>query len=458
MIEKILVIDDDQGIRYALSEALRKSGYLVDLANSAEEALQKIRTVPYELLLLDVRLPGMSGIDALPLFKQIDPGVDIIVITGHGTKDVGLQAIQMGAYDYFTKPFSLKEIEIVIKRAMAKRHLESEIKSLREEIKQGGKLIGQSEGMKAVKALITRIAPLDTTVLITGESGTGKELVAEMIHDQSRRAGGPLVKVNCAAIPETMLETELFGHEKGAFTGAHILKQGKFELANKGSLVLDEVGEMPISIQGKLLRAVEQKEVDRLGGKKPLAVDVRLIASTNRDLQELIAEKQFRGDLYYRLNVAAVHLPPLRERREDIPLLAQHLLDKINFKLGMSLRGISKDGVGCLLAYHWPGNVRELANVLERAAISGSQEVLTLSDLQSLLQRSNAVPHSSSPGGAPISLSATLEEIERAIIAGALQKTAGVQVKAAELLGLTPKNLWKKMRTLGISSDKFKRH
>ncbi len=263
---------------------------------------------------------------------------------------------------------------------------------MREEIKYGGKLIGQSDGMKAVKALINRIAPLDTTVLITGESGTGKELVAEMIHDQSRRAGGPLVKVNCAAIPETMLESELFGHEKGAFTGAHIQKPGKFELANKGSLVLDEVGEMPISIQGKLLRAVEQKEVDRLGGRKPIAVDVRLIASTNRDLQELIAEKQFRGDLYYRLNVAAIHLPPLRERREDIPLLAQHLLDKINFKLGMSLRGISKEGVGCLLAYHWPGNVRELANVLERAAISGSQEVLTLSDLQNILERSTAGP------------------------------------------------------------------
>ncbi len=452
MPEKILVVEDDHSMRFALSKVLEKEGYAVVGTISAEEALEKLRISSFTLAILDIRLPGMSGLDAIPLMKELAAELEIIVITAYGTTDLAFEAIQKGAYDYFTKPFSLTEIQTVVRRGVEKSKLNSEINRLRQRLQDERVLIGESDAIKAVKALIDRIAPLDTTVLITGESGTGKELVAEMIHDQSRRAGGPLVQVNCAAIPETMLESELFGHEKGAFTGAHIQKPGKFELANKGSLVLDEVGEMPISIQGKLLRAVEQKEVDRLAGRKPLAVDVRLIASTNRDLQELIAEKKLRGDLYYRLNVAAIHLPPLRERREDVPLLAHHFLWKINLKLRTCIHFITKDAMEALLFYGWPGNVRELSNVVERAAIHCATRVLSLSDVQSAFAASPirqclamALPCDS--------LSNTLQEIERSLIIEALRKTAGVQVQAAELLGLGAKNLWKKMKKHAIHSS-----
>ena len=455
MPEKILVVEDDHSMRFALSKVLEKEGYTVVGTISAEEGLEKLRDSSFTLAIVDIRLPGMSGLDAIPLMKELAAELEIIVITAHGTKDLAFDAIKKGAYDYFTKPFSLTDIQTVIKRGVEKSKLNSEIHSLRQRLQGERLLIGESDGMKAVKALINRLAPLDTTVLITGESGTGKEIVAEMIHDQSRRAGGPLVKVNCAAIPDTMLESELFGYEKGAFTGAHTQKPGKFELADKGSLVLDEVGEMPIAIQGKLLRAVEQKEIDRLGGKKPLALDVRLIASTNRDLPKLIAEKQFRGDLYYRVNVAAIHLPPLRERREDIPLLAQHFLGKVNLKLGTNIHSIARDAIETLLFYGWPGNVRELASVVKRAAIHCTTRMLSLSDVQAAF------------AGLPLkhylamelpceSLSNTLEEIERNLIIEALRKTAGVQVQAAELLGLGAKNLWKKMKKHAIQSSSIK--
>jgi two-component system response regulator AtoC len=451
MPERILVVDDDESVQSALSKALTKRGYSVEQFGSAEPALEAMKGKPFDLVLLDVKLPGISGIEAFPLMKELDPNVVIIVMTGHDTRDVALNAIRAGAYDYFAKPFNLGEMEIIVRRALEKRRLERELQALRDRLapRDYPHLIGESESIKAVTALVERVARLESNVLITGDSGTGKELVADMIHARSKRAGGPFIKINCAAIPETLLESELFGHERGAFTGAHSQKPGKFELAQNGTILLDEVGDMPFSIQAKLLRVVEQKQVERLGGRKPVSLDARIIASTNQDLPELIGSKAFRQDLYYRLNVASVHLPPLRERKEDVPLLVRHFLQEINLRMGVDLSGISRDAMEVLLAYDWPGNVRELSNILERAAILSIGSTLNLVEVRSAFQRT---PMKISVAGEDkaISLRQTLEDVERRLIVDAVQKSGGVQSEAAKALGLSPKNLWKKIQKHAI--------
>ncbi|MBF0480430.1 MAG: sigma-54-dependent Fis family transcriptional regulator [Desulfovibrionaceae bacterium] len=448
MAEKILVIEDDPAFRAMLAEALHEKGYEGALVGSAEEGVARLKKELFDLVITDVMLPGMSGIEALSLIKQADPALDVIVMTAHSTRDSALEAVRRGAYDYFTKPFSLNEMEIVIRRALERRALRAELSALKNSLSGAGRvpvIVGQSPAMLRLIEMVQRVAALDTTVLITGESGTGKEVVADAIQAYSKRAAERFIKVNCAAIPETLLESELYGHEKGAYTGAVSLKKGKFELAHKGTILLDELGDMPLSLQPKLLRAVEQRVIERLGGGAPIDIDVRIIAATNQELAKLIEEKKFRADLYYRLSVATVNLPPLRERKEDLPALAAHFLEKINPKTGTDLRGLSREAMALLFDYDWPGNIRQLANVLERAAITSRGDVLTESDIRQAFENS---PRAGVRESAPRTgtLRENLRAFERTMIADALRQASGVQTEAARLLGVSPKNLWNKIQ------------
>ncbi len=461
MAVSILVVDDDLAFRGMLAEALGDKGFVVDTAGSAEEGLEKAKSGRYDLILTDVKLPGMSGVDSIPLLRKADPLADIIVMTAYSSKDSGLEALKRGAYDYFTKPFSLAEMEVVLRRAVERRALQAQVKTLRRNLDAGDpvrRLIGQSEAMRRVAAMVERVAELDVNVLITGESGTGKELVADVVHALSVRASGPFIKINCAAIPDNLLESELFGHEKGAFTGALASRPGKFELAQGGSILLDEIGDMPLHLQPKLLRAVEQKMVERVGGAKPVSFDARIIAATNQDLSELMAVKKFRGDLYYRLNVAAIPLPSLRQRREDLPLLAEHFLARINAQMGTDIVGVSPEAMRMLHDHDWPGNVRQFANTLERAAIFCHGARLSMQDVELAFQRSSG-PAAQSPGpglalppeGTP--LRQAVQDYEKGLILSALKRTNGVQTEAAKLLGVSAKNLWNKLQKHGIDPD-----
>jgi two-component system response regulator AtoC len=451
MPEQVLVVDDDPSVQSALHKALVKRGYEVERASSAEAALEKMKASRFDLIVLDVRLPGISGMEAIPLIREIDPLVVIIVITGHDTKEMAMQAIQSGAYDYFPKPFSFGEVEIVIKRALEKRRLQAESDALRETLigVASRKFIGRSDAIVGVMKAVERIAPTETTVLITGESGTGKELIADLIHYRSRRVAGPYVQVNCAAIPEGLLESELFGYEKGAFTGATSAKPGMFEWAQHGTILLDEVGDMPLSTQVKILRVVEQKQVERLGARSSTPVDIRIVAATNQELPELIRERKFREDLYFRLNVASIRIPPLRERKEDIPLLVQHFLHEVNRELGTRLRGVSPQALEKLLAHPWPGNVRELVNVLKRAALMSRGDLLDSTDMDHSLQGGPPTPVLRGYGQS-LSLWETVQQVEKSLILDALHRSNGQQSEAAKLLGVGAKNLWKKIRKHGI--------
>jgi len=467
MAENILVIEDDAAFREMLVEALTSKGFTVHSAGSVEEGLRLLGETPVDLVLTDVMLPGKSGIEAVSLIRDMAPATDVIVMTGYSTREKALEAVRRGAYDFFSKPFSLTELEIVMRRALERRGLRAELASLRTSLRQargGPVIVGQSEGIRRVVELIHRVAGLDSTVLVTGESGTGKEVVSDAVHALSKRAAGPFIKVNCAAIPENLLESELFGHEKGAFTGALTLKKGKFELAQGGTLMLDELGDMPLFLQPKLLRAVEQRQIERVGGARPIDIDIRIIAATNQDLPRLVEEKAFRADLYYRLSVAVIRIPPLRERKEDLPLLVEHFLSRINVKLGMNLRGITREAMGLLYAHDWPGNVRQLANVLERAAIMSTGEVLEAGHFRDAFRVRTQAPGQGEcpiPGGAAgggehvASLRQTLEDVERSMIETALARTHGVQKEAAALLGVSPKNLWNKIQKHGIDPARF---
>jgi len=458
MPEKILLIEDDAAFQAMLCEALEARGYAVLCAGSAEEGLRRLSDTAFDLILTDVKLPGASGIEAIPRLKEAGPGADIIVMTAYSTRETAVKAVKLGAYDYFSKPFSLSELEVVIRRTLEKQRLQAEVSSLRETLMKKGplsKIIGQSLSMRQVVSLVARVAVLDTTVLITGESGTGKELIADALHGLSPRATGPFIKVNCAAIPENLMESELFGHEKGAFTGAGASRPGKFELAQKGTLLLDEIGDMPLTIQPKLLRSVEQKQVERLGGGRPMDIDVRILAATNQDLRARVKEKVFREDLYYRLNVASIPLPPLRERKQDIPLLAGHFLDAINARLGTALTGPAPGALDELMAHDWPGNVRQLANTLERAAINAKTPALAAGDVKRALQTlDRQIPDLAPSSGLP--LREALRETEKDLIVQALTKTKGRQKSAANLLGITPKNLWNKIKKHGLDPKALK--
>lgn len=457
---RILIVDDDTAFQGMLREAVHEKGFDVSSAYSAEEGIAAAADGAYNLILLDVRLPGMSGIEAIPRIREASPATEIIVMTGYAEKDSAMQAIRRGAYDYFTKPFSLAEMEIVIRRALEKQRLQRQVRSLRRTLdKEGpvGRIIGQSEPMWRVKELVERVAPLDATVLIIGETGTGKELIADTVHALSARAEGPFVKINCAAIPENLLESELFGHEKGSFTGALSTKRGKFEIASGGTILLDEIGDMPLHLQPKLLRAVEQKQVERVGGAKAIACDVRIVAATNVDLAAQVREKKFREDLFYRLNVAAIHLPPLRERRDDLPLLAEHFIGRIATRLGTGAPQISSQAMRVLYEYDWPGNVRQFANVLERAAIFRKGEIIEPGDVD-FGQGPVRSPLADAAEGAhvesPLPLRDAVNLYEKNLILTALRQASGVQTAAAKRLGISAKNLWNKLQKHGIEPDR----
>lgn len=460
MAEKILIVDDDRAFQGMLVEALTDKGYAVDTAPTAEDGIKKAGAGSYDLILHDIKLPGMSGLEALPHLADAAPGVDVIVMTGYASKDSGVVAMQRGAYDYFTKPFSLSEMEVVVRRAMEKRRMQVELAELKKHGKSSplNDIIGQSPAMAAVKERITRIAELNADVLIMGETGTGKELVSDTIHALSARAKGPFVKINCAAIPENLIESELFGHEKGAFTGAAAAKQGKFEQAKGGSIMLDELGEMPIHLQPKLLRAVEQKQAERLGGVKPIKYDVRIIAATNLDLEERIAAGEFRSDLYYRLNVATLILPPLRDRKSDLPQLAEFFLNRANRRLGTDIASISSEAMEIFFNYDWPGNIRQLANAVERAAIFCTTSSITAAEVDQAFSNKQPEPEQQAAGlpETDLPLKQALIQYERYLIENALRRNSGTQTDAADALGISAKNLWNKLKKHGIDPAQFK--
>jgi len=413
---RILVADDEDSMRFLLREVMRREGYDVEVAADGEQALQMVRAGSFDLAILDVRMPGMDGMQALKEMRRIRPGLVVVMITAHGNTDLAIQAMREGAYDYFNKPFELEELRIVVRRALEKHALLNQVANLESKLRRRARfdrIIGQSDAMQQVFALLERVVTNDINVLITGESGTGKELIAQAVHYQSPRRDKPFVSVNCAAIPENLLESELFGHEKGSFTGAIGTHIGKFESANGGSIFLDEIGDMPLPLQVKLLRVLQEREVCRIGARKSLHVDIRVIAATNKNLLKEVEEHRFREDLYFRLNVLPIHLPPLRKRASDIPLLVESLIGALNGRLSRNILGVAPEAMQAFMNYSWPGNVRELENVLQRSMVMAGGTLLQLQDLPPQVQEarrnrpvSNATDNSAAVSSASVSGSA----------------------------------------------------
>jgi DNA-binding NtrC family response regulator len=456
--ERILVVEDDASMGFFLSEAMRKEGYQVDVVASGEEALDKIGHDRFNLVILDLRLPSMDGMEVLANIKVTTPELVVIMITAHGSKDTAIEAIRKGAYDYFTKPFDINEMRVVVKRALERGSLQDELRQLKETVeKRRGfyNIVGKSKEIRDVFDMAETVFYNDITVLITGESGTGKELIAEAIHYNSPRRAKPFVKLNCVAIPETLLESELFGYEKGAFTGATRQKLGKFELANHGTLLLDEIGDMSLTTQAKLLRVLQEKEVERVGGVAPIKVDVRIIASTNQDLAQLVKGQRFREDLYFRLNVLPIHIPPLRDRGEDIPLLVNHFIDLSNTQFHKDIERFSDDAMELLINYSWPGNVRELENVVQRAAILSKETVIQEWSLPPEIRgRRRETFFDMEKLERGLSLNEKVEifvsEAEKTFIVQALDEVGWKREKAASLLRISVKTLYNKMNKYGL--------
>ncbi len=441
----ILVVDDDPEMTTVLQEVLSEEGWEIETAEDGEEALTKLHQREYALLLTDLRMPRMAGLTLMEQAKLLYPDMQVIVITAFGTIDSAIEAMKQGAYDYITKPFHLEEMLLTIRKALKERSLHREVLRLRQEIEQTyefANIIGKSQVMQTLFTQMQRVAQSAANVLITGESGTGKELVAKAIHYHSDRKQGPFVAVNCGAIPEELLESELFGYERGAFTGAQREKVGLFEAADQGSLFLDEISEMPAALQVKLLRAIQEKEIRRVGATQTRRVDVRIIAATHRDLLAEVKEGRFREDLYYRLHVLPLHVPSLRERPEDIPLLANHFLKKFAEVNGKPVQGISEPALKILMEYSWPGNVRELENVMERAVILGRFEVITPADLPEALVAHQPEYVLFDRGGRR---RMTLEELEREYILQVLEEVKGNKQQAAERLGIDRKTLYRRL-------------
>jgi DNA-binding NtrC family response regulator len=444
----ILLIDDDDSMRRVMEFSLVEAGYSVRAAASGEEGLRLLEKESYGAVITDITMPGMSGMDVLARVREIDAHLPVIVITAYGTIESAVEAMKKGAFDYITKPFNRDELRLTLDKALRMRRLERENVELRAEVTDRYRfesIIGASEKLKEILNLAGRVAPSDANVLITGESGTGKELLAKGVHYNSSRAEGPFVAVNCAAIPENLIESELFGHVKGAFTGAIRDREGKFELAGGGTLFLDEIGELRADLQAKILRALQERQVDRVGGSHPISVDVRVIAATNKDIERAVKEGTIREDLYYRLSVIMLHMPPLRDRRDDIPLLVSHFLKKFN--AGADLR-IEAEALSTIKAYGWPGNVRELENVIERASVLRRGDVITLADLPDKLKKEKADVASIILNLPDEGIS--LEDLEKNLIVKALEKHRGNQTRAAEYLGITRPTLIYRMEKYGI--------
>jgi len=453
MKPSILVVDDEEMSRFILREALTKRGYAVEEAPDAETGLRKLRQHPYDLVLLDVQMPGLSGIDAIPKFKDIDPSVMIIMTTALGSREMIMEAISRGALDYFVKPFKMEEMEVIVKRSLERRRLEVELQNLKEQISETFRyenIIGRSGAIQDVLRLVGRVASTTATVLIWGETGTGKELIARAIHQNSSRKDKPMVKLNCAGIPEGLLESELFGFEKGAFTGAVERKLGKFELADQGTIFLDEIGDMNPGAQAKILRILQEMEFERLGGIKPIRIDVRVIAATNRDLTETVKQGMFREDLFHRLNLFSIRMPALRHRVEDIPILTEHFLKEATAKFERPIRSISAEAMSYLMKYEWHGNVRELKNTIERSVLITDGDVLTSKFLPTHITKHVSDQSLAAVPALEMDLATTLRNVERQLILDALERSDGVQRKAAKLLGVTERVLWYKIKKLQI--------
>ena len=469
---RVLIGDDEEGLRWVLEKGFRHAGYQVTAVADGEAVLREVRAGPYDLIFLDVRMPGVDGLTLLEHLRTLCPDTQVVIMTAHGTMETAIQAMQRGAYDYLAKPFDIDEALLLAERALAARQLTQEVSQLKrglQEVWEFGALIGRHPRMQEVYKTIGKIAASDVTVLLRGESGTGKELVARAIHHYSRRAGRPFVALSCAAIPGSLLESELFGHERGAFTDAKERKLGKLELAHGGTVFLDEVADMPLDLQAKLLRALQERSFERVGGNEAIRIDVRLLAATNRDLEAMLREGRFREDLFYRLNVVSLALPPLRERRGDIPLLAEHFLAKYAADLGE--RAIAPEALDRLAGYDWPGNVRELENVIQRAIVMAGSGVILPEHLP--------IPPVSA--AASVTADATLEElieqklmecvrglrgrsgaklyallvglVEKPLFKAVLRETRGNQVRAAALLGINRNTLRKKLKEHGIDPD-----
>ncbi len=459
---RILVLDDEEYIRFFFTEALKKEGYEVRTVGKGDRALELFREEDFDVAVVDLKLPDADGMEIMKSFREQRPEVPVIIITAHGNKQVAHQALSEGAYDYFSKPFDLTDMRVVIRRAAENARLVREVEELRRQMEEGLKaeaprFIGESTVMRVVRETISTVADSDVTCLILGESGTGKELVAELIHLQSNRAKGPFITLNCAAIPDTLIETEMFGYEKGAFTGAAQRTTGKFEQADGGTLFLDEIGDMTPMVQTKLLRVIETGEFHRVGGASTVRVNVRLLAATNKDLKKAIASGSFREDLFYRVNVVSLPLPPLRNRPEDIPILVTSFLTRFNEKFGKAITGVDEEVMARFLEYPWPGNVRELQNALQRAVVLERSDIITFA----------AVPPEMI-GGTPSTSTLSLDELagqslpdalkqvrsrfERVLIEEALERSGGNKSEAARLLRISRVNLHQKINEYAIGN------
>ena len=443
---RILVVDDDDSHRIMLRAVLSEDGYAITEAADGTEAVRAVEKDAFDVVLLDIRMTVMDGIEALTEIRKISPLVPVLIMTAFASVKTAVEALKAGAFDYLTKPLDIEELKILIEKALEHYHLRAENLVLKERLGDRfdfSRIIGRSPKMKSLLDTLAMVAPTDATVLIMGESGTGKEVAANAIHHNSPRAGQPFVKVSCAALPETLLESELFGHEKGAFTGAVSRREGRFQLAHRGTIFLDEIGEMSPALQAKLLRVLQEKEFEPLGSDRTAKVDIRVIAATNRDLEKDVREGRFREDLYYRLNVVPIVMPPLRERREDIPLLAEYFLALCREKNRKAVKEISGKAIDALVRYDWPGNIRELENSIERAVIMAREDVIGTADFPPQI-RKLSMEEEKDGFGIPDGVS--LAEMERALIIKTLAETGGNRTRAAEILGINRRTLQNKLK------------
>ena len=460
--KQVLIVDDEPNLRKILSAQLTRDGYDAMMAEDGEQGLALLKDHHIDLVITDLKMPKVDGMTLLKRALELEPDLPIVVVTAHGTIDTAVEALKLGAFDFVTKPFDKDEVRQIVAKALRTRELSGADATAAPSgggVRYG--IIGASPGITDLYAVLERVADTPTTVMITGESGTGKELVARALHEHSSRKDKPFIKVNCAAIPKELIESELFGYERGAFTGAVASKPGRFELANGGTLFLDEIGEIPIEMQVKLLRALQESEFERVGGIKTIRVDVRLVAATNRDLKKLLAGGSFREDLFYRLNVVPIRLPALRERTSDIPLLVEHFLTKFNERLRKNVQGVEQEASDALVAYPWPGNIRELENVIERAVLFCDTQRLRASDLAPEIRGIPAMANVPMPeadlqvalageGGLKEHVKVAMSRLERELVSRALQQTGGNVTHAARLLKISRKGLQLKMKELGL--------
>jgi two-component system nitrogen regulation response regulator NtrX len=453
MKETVLVVDDEAGVRASLSGILGDEGYAVDAVDSGEAALAALESRRYDLVLLDVWLPGADGLEVLGRMRRMEAELPVVVISGHGTIETAVKAVRLGAQDFVEKPLSLEKTLLAVRNALQRRRLETEVQALKEQLGERYVMVGESPALRRLRAEIAQAAPTNGRALIYGENGTGKELVARAIHALSLRASGPFVEVNCAAIPEELIESELFGHVKGAFTGALTARKGKFELADGGTLFLDEIADMSLKTQAKVLRALQEQRIEPVGGAGSVDVDVRVIAATNKNLEEEIQRGRFRDDLFFRLNVIPFQVPPLRERREDVPLLARHFMEVLSAEHGRRPRAIAPEVLGALSRLPWPGNVRELRNIIERLVIMTPGDTIELRHLPASLLE--GLPASVPAAAAELSpeprgLAEAREDFERQYILRKYRECSGNMSRTAEALGVERSNLYRKMKGYGL--------